>query len=116
MSLELYLAFIGASVVITVIPGPTVSLVVGNSLTHGTRAGLLNVAGTQLALAGMMLVLVLGLSSVVATMGGCSTGCAGPAPPISSISAGRCCAARESSTPRSPRPGRAAGSSCRASW
>lgn len=69
MSLELYLAFIAASVVITVIPGPTVALVVGNSLTHGTRAGLLNVAGTQLALAGMMLVLVVGLSSVVATMG-----------------------------------------------
>jgi len=69
MSLELYLAFIAASVVITVIPGPTVALVVGNSLTHGTRAGLLNVAGTQLALAGMMVVLVIGLSSVVATMG-----------------------------------------------
>ncbi|MBV9833026.1 MAG: LysE family translocator [Alphaproteobacteria bacterium] len=69
MSLELYLAFIAASVVITVIPGPTVALVVGNSLTHGTRAGLLNVAGTQLALAAMMVVLVIGLSSVVATMG-----------------------------------------------
>lgn len=69
MSLELYLAFIAASVVITVIPGPTVALVFGNSLTHGTRAGLLNVAGTQLALAGMMVVLVVGLSSVVATMG-----------------------------------------------
>lgn len=69
MSLELYLAFIVASVVITVIPGPTVALVVGNSLTHGTRAGLLNVAGTQLALAGMMVVLIVGLSSVVATMG-----------------------------------------------
>jgi threonine/homoserine/homoserine lactone efflux protein len=69
MSLELYLAFVAASVVITVIPGPTVALVVGNSLSHGTRAGLLNVAGTQLALAGMMIVLVVGLSSVVATMG-----------------------------------------------
>ncbi len=69
MSLELYLAFVAASVVITVIPGPTVALVVGNSLTHGTRAGLLNVAGTQLALACMMVVLVIGLSSVVATMG-----------------------------------------------
>lgn len=69
MSLDLYLAFVAASVVITVIPGPTVALIVGNSLTHGTRAGLLNVAGTQLALAGMMAVLVVGLSSVVATMG-----------------------------------------------
>lgn len=69
MALELYLAFVAASVVIAVIPGPTVALVVGNSLTHGARAGLLNVAGTQLALAGMMIVLVIGLSSVVATMG-----------------------------------------------
>jgi threonine/homoserine/homoserine lactone efflux protein len=58
-----------ACFVITIIPGPTVTLIVANSLTHGTRAGLLNVAGTQLGLGVMMLVLVIGLASVIATMG-----------------------------------------------
>ena len=50
MSPEVYLAYLLACVVMTIVPGPTVTLVVANSLTHGTRAGLLNVAGTQLAL------------------------------------------------------------------
>jgi homoserine/homoserine lactone efflux protein len=69
MSVELYLAYVVACFVITVIPGPTVTLIVANSMTHGTRAGLLNVAGTQLGLAVMMGVLVVGLSSIIATMG-----------------------------------------------
>jgi homoserine/homoserine lactone efflux protein len=69
MSVELYLTYVLACFVITVIPGPTVTLIVANSLTHGARAGLLNVAGTQLGLGLMMMVLVVGLSSVIATMG-----------------------------------------------
>src|SRR5215213_891306 len=69
MSVELYLAYVVACFVITIIPGPTVTLIVANSLTHGTRAGLFNVAGTQLGLGLMMLVLVVGLSSIIATMG-----------------------------------------------
>jgi threonine/homoserine/homoserine lactone efflux protein len=69
MSVELYLAYVVACFVITIIPGPTVTLIVANSLTHGTRAGLLNMAGTQLGLGLMMLVLVVGLSSIIATMG-----------------------------------------------
>lgn len=69
MSVELYLTYLLACFVITIIPGPTVTLIVANSLTHGTRAGLLNVAGTQLGLGLMMLVLIVGLSSIIATMG-----------------------------------------------
>ena len=69
MSLQLYLAYVAACLVITIIPGPTVTLIVANSMTHGTRAGLINVAGTQLGLGLMMMVLVVGLSSVIATMG-----------------------------------------------
>jgi len=69
MSVELYLTYLLACFVITIIPGPTVTLIVANSLTHGTRAGLFNVAGTQLGLGLMMLVLVVGLSSIIATMG-----------------------------------------------
>jgi len=69
MTLEIYLAYVLACAVITLIPGPTVTVIVANSLAHGTRAGLLNVAGTQLGLAAMMGILVVGLSSVIAAMG-----------------------------------------------
>ena len=69
MSLEIYLAYVLACILITIIPGPTVTLIIANSLTHGTRAGLLNVAGTQLGLAVMLGVLLVGLSSIIATMG-----------------------------------------------
>jgi threonine/homoserine/homoserine lactone efflux protein len=69
MPLDLYLAYVVACALIAVIPGPTVTVIVANSLKHGTRAGLLNVAGTQLGLALMMGTLVVGLSSVIAAMG-----------------------------------------------
>jgi threonine/homoserine/homoserine lactone efflux protein len=69
MSVELYLTYVLACFVITIIPGPTVTLIFANSLTHGARAGLLNVLGTQVGLGLMMLVLVVGLSSIIATMG-----------------------------------------------
>ena len=69
MSVELYIAYVLACVVITIIPGPTVTLIVANSLTYGTRAGLLNVAGTQLGLGLMLIVLIVGLASVIEIMG-----------------------------------------------
>jgi threonine/homoserine/homoserine lactone efflux protein len=69
MALDLYLAYVLACILIAIIPGPTVTVIIANSLKHGTRAGLLNVAGTQLGLALMMLTLIVGLSSVIAAMG-----------------------------------------------
>jgi threonine/homoserine/homoserine lactone efflux protein len=69
MTLELYLAYVLACVLITIIPGPTVTVIVANSLAHGARAGLLNVAGTQVGLGLMMLALMVGLSSVIEAMG-----------------------------------------------
>jgi homoserine/homoserine lactone efflux protein len=69
MTLEIYFAYIAACFLIAVIPGPTVTVIIANSLAHGTRAGLLNVAGTQLGLGLMMATLVVGLSSVIAAMG-----------------------------------------------
>jgi threonine/homoserine/homoserine lactone efflux protein len=69
VSLELYLAYILACAVIALIPGPTVTVIIANSLRHGARAGLLNVAGTQLGLGLMMVILIVGLSSVIAAMG-----------------------------------------------
>jgi threonine/homoserine/homoserine lactone efflux protein len=68
IALDAYLAYVLACFVIAVIPGPTVTVIVGNSLAHGARAGLLNVAGTQAGLALMMLVLIVGLASVIEAM------------------------------------------------
>ena len=69
MSLELYLAYLAACLVITLVPGPTVALIVANGLTHGTRAALANVAGTQAGLAVIVGIIAVGLASLVATMG-----------------------------------------------
>ena len=69
MSIQLYLAYLAACIVIVIVPGPTTTLVIANSLTHGTRAGLLNVAGTQLGVAGMVVVLAVGLSSTMQALG-----------------------------------------------
>lgn len=69
MPLDLYFAYVVACLLIAVVPGPTVSVIIANSLKHGARAGLLNVAGTQLGLALMMLTLAVGLTSVIAAMG-----------------------------------------------
>jgi len=69
MSLELYLAYVLACFVVVIVPGPTVSLIVANSITHGTRAGLINVAGTQAGLGTILLIVLVGLTSIIETMG-----------------------------------------------
>lgn len=69
MSLELYAAFLVACAVIVIVPGPTATLIVANSLRHGTRAGLLNVAGTQIGLGTMIALVGLGLTSMIEAMG-----------------------------------------------
>ena len=62
MSLNLYFAFLLAVIVVVIIPGPSVTLVIANSLRHGMRAGLLNVAGTQIGLA--VIIGVVGLGQI----------------------------------------------------
>lgn len=69
MSVELYLTYVAACIVVVIVPGPTVTLIVANSLTYGTRAGLSNIAGTQLGLAVMMGIVLVGLAWIIETMG-----------------------------------------------
>ncbi|MFE0758669.1 LysE family translocator [Inquilinus sp. NPDC058860] len=69
MTIEIYLAYIAACILVAIIPGPSVTLIVANSLTHGTRAGLLNILGGQIGLVLMLGVLVVGLAAVVEAMG-----------------------------------------------
>ena len=68
MSLSMLIAFAIASFFLVIVPGPTVTVIVANSLRDGTRAGLLNVAGTQAGLFVMLIIVALGLETVVALM------------------------------------------------
>lgn len=69
MTLEAYLAYCIACIAILVVPGPTVTVIVANSLRHGARAGFVNIAGTQAGLLVWMTVAVLGLASAIQLMG-----------------------------------------------
>jgi threonine/homoserine/homoserine lactone efflux protein len=46
-----------------------VTLIIANSLTHGARAGLLNVAGTQIGIAVMIALVAIGLASAIEALG-----------------------------------------------
>src|SRR5580658_2609153 len=69
MSLSVYFTFLLACIVVVIVPGSTVTLIVANSLRHGRRAGMLNVAGTQLGLVLTVGIVLLGLASLIAAMG-----------------------------------------------
>ena len=56
--------FIIASFFVVIVPGPTVSLIIANSLKSGMRAGILNVVGTQLGLIILILLLALGFKVI----------------------------------------------------
>ena len=56
--------FLIASFLVVIVPGPTVSLIIANSLKSGTRAGLLNVAGTQIGLIILILLLAMGFKVI----------------------------------------------------
>ncbi len=62
---DLYLAFVVATAVLMIVPGPNVALIVANSLAHGTRFGLLTVAGTSSAVVVQLAVVVLGAAAVL---------------------------------------------------
>jgi homoserine/homoserine lactone efflux protein len=68
MSLQFYLAYVLACIVVVIVPGPTVTLIVANSIRYGTRAGMINVAGTQLGLALMIGLVLVGLASLIETV------------------------------------------------
>jgi homoserine/homoserine lactone efflux protein len=69
MSPELYAAYLAACIVIIMVPGPTVTLIIATSMRHGARAGLANVAGTQLGIALMIAIAGVGLTTVIEAMG-----------------------------------------------
>ena len=70
MPLDLYLAYVLATCVILVIPGPTIVLVVSYALSHGRRSALATVAGVA---AGDFLAMTLSLAGVGALLAASAT-------------------------------------------
>lgn len=68
MSIEVFAAFCVAATVVIVMPGPIVSLVVANSLGHGTRIGLATVAGSCIGNMALAAVAVAGLGAMLALL------------------------------------------------
>jgi threonine/homoserine/homoserine lactone efflux protein len=68
MSLDAYIAFVAASIVLILIPGPNVALIVATSLARGRRAGLATVAGASAAMVLQLALVALGLAAAVAAV------------------------------------------------
>ena len=62
------LTFVLASIAILVVPGPSVTIIVANSLRGGVKAGFLSIAGTQAGLVILLILLALGLEALTTTL------------------------------------------------
>ncbi len=69
MTLESYIAFCLAATALALMPGPTVTVIIANSLRYGSRAGLMNVAGTQAGFVIWLAIAALGLGAAIQFMG-----------------------------------------------
>jgi threonine/homoserine/homoserine lactone efflux protein len=59
-------AYVAACFLFSVIPGPSVSVVVASSLARGTKAGFLTILGTNISVFSLVLIVAAGLQTVVA--------------------------------------------------
>ena len=62
---DLFAAYLAATVALILLPGPIVTLVIANSVAHGTRTGLATVAGTTSGNALLVAVGALGLGALL---------------------------------------------------
>lgn len=67
MPLDLWLAFVAASAVLLVLPGPTILTVISYSLAHGRRANVPLVAAVALGDSTALVLSLLGLGALLAT-------------------------------------------------
>lgn len=67
MSIETWLAFVAASAVLLIIPGPTILTVISYSMAHGRRANLPLVAAVALGDSTALALSLLGLGALLAT-------------------------------------------------
>jgi len=62
--------YVLACIALTIVPGPTVTVIIANSLRQGPKAGMFNVAGTQSGLIPMILIVAFGLDTIVTSLAG----------------------------------------------
>jgi len=67
MSIEIWFAFVAASAILLIIPGPTILTVISYSVAHGRRANLPLVAAVALGDSTALVVSLLGLGALLAT-------------------------------------------------
>jgi threonine/homoserine/homoserine lactone efflux protein len=67
MPIELWLAFVAASAVLLIIPGPTILTVISYSMSHGRRANVPLIAAVALGDSTALVVSLLGLGALLAT-------------------------------------------------
>jgi len=67
VSIELWLAFVGASAILLVLPGPTILTVISYSVTHGRQANVALVAAVALGDSSALVLSLLGLGALLAT-------------------------------------------------
>ncbi len=65
----LYLAFIAATTVLMLIPGPNVALIVANSVAYGTWFGMVTLAGSLTAMVVQLSIVTLGMSAALGVVG-----------------------------------------------
>jgi threonine/homoserine/homoserine lactone efflux protein len=65
MTIELYAAFVAATTILMLIPGPNVAVIAANSLARGSRWGLVTAAGTCAAMVPQLAFTVLGMSAAL---------------------------------------------------
>ena len=69
MTSDSYFAFVLAASALALVPGPTVTVIIANSLRFGPRAGLANVLGTQVGVAIWLFMAAVGLEAAIHVMG-----------------------------------------------
>jgi threonine/homoserine/homoserine lactone efflux protein len=65
----LFLAFVAATTVLMLIPGPNVALIVSNSVAYGSRYGLVTVGGTTSAMIVQLAIAAFGMTEVLGKLG-----------------------------------------------
>lgn len=65
----LLVTYVAACLVFSIVPGPSVTVMLANSLAHGTRAGMWTILGTELSMLSMVFVVALGLEAVMSIVG-----------------------------------------------
>jgi threonine/homoserine/homoserine lactone efflux protein len=67
VSIELWLAFVGASIILLILPGPTILTVITYSVAHGRRANVPLVAAVALGDSTALVLSLLGLGALLST-------------------------------------------------